>query len=66
MKINNTAEDLFKSNIGHRIKVEVIGIDKKQFTGLLTDIQCNTMFITNDDLTVDMFRYEDLRYMYLV
>ena len=62
---NNRADEIFKSNIGHYIKAEVLtnelGVKMKVFEGKLIQIFCNTFIIIKEvNNCIEMFRYEDL------
>lgn len=70
------AEELFKKNINYYILAEVFSdeesikskykhsrVEFKIFKGKLLDTSCNTFIIKTDEGFVEMFRYEDTRYL---
>ena len=66
--VHKTAEELFRHNVGSKIKASLI-TDKDEsniFEGILTEIICNQFFIVDENDKINMFRYEDLRYLCVV
>jgi len=66
--MNKNADEIFKDNIGSNIKAEVFSSQQGNiiFEGVLDDIVRNQFFIKNDNKTVVMFRYEDLRNLQII
>lgn len=61
-----TAEEIFSSNIGKEIVAQLICVqnDTRIFTGVLVGIYCNTFIVRTHNGAIEMFRYEDIRYLY--
>lgn len=61
----NNAEEIFKSNLGKIIYTEVRQDEEEmlKFKGVLLKIFHNIFVLKTEDGNIEMFRYEDLRYL---
>ncbi|BDR74276.1 hypothetical protein K144316041_p21150 (plasmid) [Clostridium tetani] len=65
--VHKTTKELFNKNIGEIISVSLISEtelrEEIRMKGKLKEVRCNCFFIENEDGFIEMFRYEDLKYL---
>lgn len=65
--VHKASEELFNKNIGEIVSVSLISEtelkEEIRMKGKLKEVRCNCFFIENKDGLIEMFRYEDLKYL---